>query len=56
MSATNQESSAKVGVGLRHPHYGEALSSAADLDFVEVHTENFFVEGGGKPRRIGAGA
>lgn len=36
----------KIGVGLRHPHYGPALSSAADIDFVEVHTENFYVDGG----------
>tara|TARA_R110001599_G_scaffold49212_1_gene140624 strand:+ start:5181 stop:6062 length:882 start_codon:yes stop_codon:yes gene_type:complete len=35
-----------VGVGLRHPHYEAALSRAADIDFVEVHTENFFGEGG----------
>ncbi len=33
-------------MGLRHPHYGPALANAADLDFVEVHAENFFVDGG----------
>lgn len=37
---------AVTGVGLRHPHYEAALSCSADLDFVEVHTENFFAEGG----------
>ncbi len=36
----------KVGVGLRHPHYEQALVGAAPVDFVEVHTENFYVEGG----------
>ncbi len=36
----------KVGVGLRHPHYEQALAKAADIDFVEVHTENFFMDGG----------
>ena len=36
----------KVGVGLRHPHYDQALTDAADIDFVEVHTENFYVDGG----------
>ncbi len=35
-----------VGVGLRHAHYAAALSLAADIEFVEVHTENFFGEGG----------
>jgi uncharacterized protein (UPF0276 family) len=38
-----------VGVGLRQPHYrafceGETACSAAD--FVEVHSENFFAQGG----------
>ena len=36
----------KVGVGLRHPHYELALSRAADIDFVEIHTENFIMDGG----------
>ncbi|WP_018276091.1 DUF692 domain-containing protein [Teredinibacter turnerae] len=36
----------KVGVGLRHPHYREALTGDWNLDFIEVHTENFFAEGG----------
>jgi uncharacterized protein (UPF0276 family) len=36
----------KVGLGLRHPHYADALSSVAPIDFVEVHSENFFAEGG----------
>lgn len=35
-----------VGVGLRHPHYEQALSSRADIDFIEVHTENFYALGG----------
>jgi uncharacterized protein (UPF0276 family) len=37
-----------VGVGLRHPHYEAALSGKADVDFVEVHAENFFVDGGAR--------
>lgn len=36
----------KVGVGLRHPHFREALTGEWNLDFIEVHTENFFAEGG----------
>lgn len=35
-----------IGVGLRHEHYNEALSTPASIDFVEVHAENFFAEGG----------
>ena len=35
-----------VGVGLRHPHYSNALSSKAPVDFVEIHSENFFAGGG----------
>lgn len=34
------------GIGWRHPHYGELLESLPDLDFIEVHSENFFAEGG----------
>ena len=37
---------AGVGVGLRQPHYEQALESRADLAFVEVHSENFFADGG----------
>ncbi|GAA3930685.1 DUF692 domain-containing protein [Litoribacillus peritrichatus] len=35
-----------VGVGLRHPHYRDALSETHSIDFVEVHAENFFAAGG----------
>lgn len=35
-----------IGVGLRQPHYAEALSARAALDFIEVHAENFFADGG----------
>jgi len=38
--------SAAVGVGLRHPHYQDALSETADVDFIEVHSENFFAPSG----------
>lgn len=42
-------SSRHVGVGLRHPHYAAALSMADPAQaaaFVEVHSENFFADGG----------
>ena len=38
-----------TGVGLRHPHHDEALSMphpGAAAAFVEVHSENFFADGG----------
>ncbi len=38
-----------VGVGLRHAHYGDALSGTSAIDFVEVHAENFFAQGGPVP-------
>lgn len=34
------------GVGLRTPHYREFLSSAVNIDWLEVHSENYFGEGG----------
>jgi len=35
-----------TGIGWRHPHYAELLESAPALDFLEVHSENFFGQGG----------
>ena len=35
-----------IGVGLRHPHYADALSQKAPVDFIEVHSENFYADGG----------
>jgi len=35
-----------VGIGWRHPHYRELLEGQPPLDFIEVHSENFFGEGG----------
>lgn len=37
---------AGVGIGLRAPHYAQVLENRPDLAFVEVHSENFFAEGG----------
>ncbi len=36
----------RAGIGLRHPHYRELLETRPALGFVEVHSENFFSEGG----------
>jgi len=46
MSLSHQAGHAACGIGWRHPHYGELLETLPDLDFVEVHSENFFGDGG----------
>lgn len=35
-----------VGIGWRQPHYRELLATRPALDFLEVHSENFFAPGG----------
>lgn len=35
-----------VGIGWRHPHYAQLLQTLPPLDFLEVHSENFFGQGG----------
>jgi uncharacterized protein (UPF0276 family) len=35
-----------TGIGWRHAHYGELLQALPALDFIEVHSENFFGAGG----------
>jgi len=40
-----------IGIGWRHPHYKELLERQSQpdfqaLDFLEVHSENFFGAGG----------
>lgn len=35
-----------VGIGWRHPHYAEVMERRPSLDFLEVHSENFFAQGG----------
>ena len=37
---------ASVGIGLRQPHYAALLQGLPALGFVEVHSENFFADGG----------
>lgn len=40
-----------VGAGLKHQHVDDILKSAGELDFFEVHAENYMGEGG-LPHRI----
>lgn len=35
-----------VGLGWRHPHYAQVLAERPALAFLEVHSENFFADGG----------
>jgi uncharacterized protein (UPF0276 family) len=37
-----------IGIGWRHPHYREMLERHPALDFLEVHSENFFAQGGAR--------
>lgn len=51
MKQSNSKSQASpiIGLGLRHPHYSQSLSDLPinnDIDFVEIHAENFFAKGG----------
>lgn len=39
-------SATSIGIGLRHPHYRQVLEERPALDFLEVHSENFFHAGG----------
>jgi hypothetical protein len=44
--AVRSPSEPAVGIGWRHPHYAELLETQPALDFIEVHSENFFAPGG----------
>lgn len=35
-----------AGLGWRHPHFAQVLAERPALDFLEVHSENFFAPGG----------
>lgn len=37
---------ARAGIGLRPPHFEHVLSQRPDVAFFELHSENFFAEGG----------
>ncbi|MCJ2179140.1 DUF692 domain-containing protein [Novosphingobium album (ex Hu et al. 2023)] len=48
---THIEPFAGFGLGLRRPHYPDFLGGDVDVDFVEVISENFMVDGG-KPLAV----
>lgn len=41
-----------IGIGLRAPHYAEMRERRPAIDFVEVHSENFFFAGGPAMRAL----
>jgi len=36
-----------IGIGLRHPHYEDIFRDKPDIDWFEIISENFMMEGGG---------
>ena len=46
MAAGRALESASPGIGLRAPHYAQILERRPALGFLEVHSENFFCDGG----------
>ena len=46
VSGPREEPPRSVGIGLRPPHHAELLARRPALGFVEVHSENFFADGG----------
>lgn len=44
--STEATNAPEVGIGWRQPHYREVMQRRPCLDFLEVHSENFFAEGG----------
>ncbi len=43
-----------VGIGLRQPHVDDLLAALPPLAFVEVHSENYFADGGAAPAMLAA--
>jgi len=41
-----------TGIGLRQPHYREVFDRRPGIGFVEVHSENFFLDGGASMRAL----
>lgn len=42
----------RAGIGLRRPHFADFDAGRPDVAFLEVHTENYFHDGGHEPRRL----
>lgn len=46
MASVPKRLSASVGIGLRSPHVGHVLVERPKIPFFEVHSENYYVDGG----------
>ena len=46
LTGTHRAQVGDVGIGWRHAHYDEVLERQPPLEFLEVHSENFFADGG----------
>lgn len=55
MVSTPSASRPAAGIGWRQPHYAALLERRPPLGFVEVHSENFFAEGGAARQVLAAG-
>ena len=44
--ASNLPLESKIGIGLRHPHYKQVIEELPAIGWFEVHSENFFHQGG----------
>ena len=44
----------RSGIGLRSPHYREVIATLPDIGWFEVHSENYFGQGGQPLRFPGA--
>jgi uncharacterized protein (UPF0276 family) len=51
---TAPHAAAVCGIGWRHPHHQELLARLPPLPFLEVHSENFFADGGAAPALLQA--
>lgn len=45
-------SSTCAGIGLRTPHYQDVIAARPEVGFLEVHSENFFGDGGQPPKYL----
>ena len=52
MLTTAVSIASRAGIGLRPPHYQAILAEAPQVSFLEVHSENFFGDGGQPQRYI----
>ena len=43
-----------AGIGLRSPHYQQVLNEQPCVDWLEAHSENFFMKGGPAPGTLRA--